>query len=317
MIEVGHQSVVRVRNITGAPLTKGKIVYINGESGNRPTVVTASWDGDPTSAATLGWVALDIADNQTGYVVTSGMLRNINTTAYSPGTQLYLSSSGNWTSTIPVSPKHEVRLGKTITQANNGTIYVDIMNGYELGELHDVLTNGTTNGDLVVRSGSLWINSKQLTGSYGLTGSLLVGGSVVVTGSINVSGSLNITGSLTADRVYLTGSLLGTAATASFITSSNVQGPHGMNSIFSSSYAITASHATSVRSFATTIGNGAATTFNVTHGLNTYDLHVTVYSGSGTRENIIPDVHRTDPNTVQILFTNPPGQDHYRVYISI
>jgi hypothetical protein len=96
-----------------------------------------------------------------------------------------------------------------------------------------------------------------------------------------------------------------------------VQGPHGMNSIFSSSYAITASYATSVRSFATTIGNGAATTFNVTHGLNTYDLHVTVYSGSGTRENIIPDVYRTDLNTVQILFTNPPGQDHYRVYISI
>lgn len=171
-IEVGHQSVVRARNTTGFDLTAGKVVYINGESGNRPTITTASWDGDPTSAATLGFVAQQINDNQTGYVVTNGMLRGINTNAFAPGTQLYLSSSGGYTSTVPVSPKHEVRLGKTITQATDGVIYVDIMNGYELGELHDVLINSSTNGDLLIKSGSLWINSKQLTGSYGLTGSL-------------------------------------------------------------------------------------------------------------------------------------------------
>ncbi len=57
---------------------------------------------------------------------------------------------------------------------NNGSIYVRIDNGYELGELHDVRDTTTTGsyGDLLVKSGSIWINSRQLTGSYDLTGSL-------------------------------------------------------------------------------------------------------------------------------------------------
>jgi hypothetical protein len=41
-IEVGHQNVVRARNTTGFDLAAGKVVYINGESGNRPTITTAS-----------------------------------------------------------------------------------------------------------------------------------------------------------------------------------------------------------------------------------------------------------------------------------
>jgi hypothetical protein len=125
-----------------------------------------------------------------------------------------LSSSGDYTSTIPTSPKHEVRLGKTITQANDGVIYVDIMNGYELGELHDVLFNSSTNGDLVVKSGSLWINSKQLTGSYGLTGSLT---------------ATSLTSSLfgTASWAYSASQ----ATTASYILSSNVYGPNGFDSV--------------------------------------------------------------------------------------
>jgi hypothetical protein len=186
-----------------------------------------------------------------------------------------------------------------------------------LSNLADVSIASPVYGDLLMYGTAAWNNTKQLSGSYGIIGNLNVTGSTTVTGSSIISGSLTVTGSLYANFAHLTGSLLGTAATASFVTSSNVLGPHSFNSVVSASHAVTASHATSVRSFATTIGNGAATTFNVTHGLNTYDLHVTVYSGSGTRENIIPDVHRTDPNTVQILFTNPPGQDHYRVYISI
>jgi hypothetical protein len=227
MIEVGHQTVVRVRNVTGGILTKGKIVYINGESGNRPTIVTASWDGDPTSASTLGWVAENISNSQTGYVVTNGMLRGINTNAYSPGTQLYLSSSGDYTSIIPISPKHEVRLGKVITQATQGTIYVDVMNGYEIGELHDVLITSQSSGDLIIWNSAsrVWVNTKQLTGSYSLTGSLNI-----------ISGGL-------------TGSVFGTSSWAGNATNA-----------ISSSYALTASYAANA-------GTGGATSTSASIGL--------------------------------------------------
>ena len=167
MIEVGQMMVVRGRNTNSHTLTKGMVVYMSGSSGNRPNFYTASWEDDRRSASTLGIVGQDIAPNQTGYVISMGTLRGINTNAYTPGTMLYLSSSGQFTSTIPVSPKHEVRLGKVVTQATQGILYVDIMNGYELEELHDVLIytgslkDAQTNngGSTLYRSGSLWTNN--------------------------------------------------------------------------------------------------------------------------------------------------------------
>ncbi len=191
-LEIGHQSVIRGRNVNSFTLTKGTVVYINGESGNRPIFATASWEGDPSSATTIGIIAQDINSSQTGYAVTDGLIRGINTNAFSPGTSLYLSSSGQYTNTPPLSPLHEVRLGKTITQATNGVIYIDIQNGYELGELHDVLITSASNGDLISwNSGSnVWKNTKQLTGSYGLTGSLEATGSLGITGSLSVLGGV-------------------------------------------------------------------------------------------------------------------------------
>ena len=223
MIEVGHQNVVRFRNTTGGVLAAGKVVYIVGESGNRPTVATASWTGDPTSAATLGFVAQAVNDSQTGYIITNGLLRGINTNAYAPGTQLYLSSSGDYTSTVPVSPLHEVRLGKTITQATNGIIYVDIMNGYEIGELHDVLITNASNGDLILwNSGSgVWNNTKVLSGSYGISGSLT---------------APSITGSLLGTASYAT-----TALTASYLSGYVSPFPYTGSAIISGSLTVTGS----------------------------------------------------------------------------
>ena len=209
MIEVGHQNVVRVYNDTGADIALGKVVRISGSQGNQPTIVTASWDDDQSSATTLGFTATLISGsggNRHGYVITNGLLRNVNTNGFTVGTQLYLSSSGDFTSTPPDAPLHEVRLGKVIvSNATTGVIYVDIMNGYELTELHDVKTNGVTNGDLLMYSSSLWINSKTLTGSYTLSGSLTTNDGVQVQ-------------SLTASFVSassITGSLFGTSSWAS------------------------------------------------------------------------------------------------------
>ena len=206
-LEIGHQSVIRGRNVNSFTITKGTVVYINGESGNRPTFATASWEGDPSSATTIGIVAQDINSSQTGYAVTDGLIRGINTTAFTPGTSLYLSSSGQYSSTPAISPLHEVRLGKTITQAVDGIIYVDIMNGYEIGELHDVLITSASTGDLIVFNSAsrVWQNTKQLTGSYAITGSLTATtftGSLLGTASFATSASRAITASF-ANTAFL------------------------------------------------------------------------------------------------------------------
>jgi hypothetical protein len=173
-IEVGHQNIVRVRNQTGTTILKGRAVFISGSSGNRPLIYTASWETDPTSAGTVGLVAADIGGSNSGYIISNGLIRDINTTAFTAGNVLYLSSSGQLSTTVPVAPLHGVRIGKVITSAASGIIHVDIDNGYEIGELHDVVDNSTntTHGALLVKSGSVWKDGYQLTGSYCLTGSL-------------------------------------------------------------------------------------------------------------------------------------------------
>lgn len=173
-IEVGHQNVIRVRNESGATISRGRAVYISGSSGNRPLIFTSSYEIDPTSAGTVGLTVADVSTSNNSYVISNGLLRDVNTTAFTAGAVLYLSSSGQLSTTVPVAPLHGVRMGKVITSAVSGTIHVDIDNGYEIGELHDIVDNttSTTYGSLLVKSGSVWKDGYQLTGSYGLTGSL-------------------------------------------------------------------------------------------------------------------------------------------------
>jgi hypothetical protein len=167
MIEVGAMTVIRGKNTNTYTLTKGMVVYINGEAGQRPTFTTASMITEALSARTMGIVASDITANNSGFVISNGVLRNINTTAYTANTELYLSSSGKFSNQIPVAPNHNVRVGKVLSSATNGSIYVYVMNGFELNELHDVLIytgslkDAATNngGSTLYRSSSVWTNN--------------------------------------------------------------------------------------------------------------------------------------------------------------
>ena len=206
-LQVGQEQLARVVNKTGTNLTEAgyQAVRVSGAQGGRLKVDLARGDNDGNSLDTLGLVTENIAVNQEGFVTISGLVRGINTTGnlqgetWADGDDIYVSPTtfGGVTNIPPTAPNHSVRLGYVVqSNASNGSIFVKVDNGYELGELHDVVDNSTTSsyGDLLVKSGSVWINSKQLTGSYGLTGSLIV--------TQNISAS------------SFTGSLLGTASFA-------------------------------------------------------------------------------------------------------
>lgn len=171
---IGQQQLARVYNAQGSQITKGQVVYVSGSQGNRIAVKLAAATGDDLSAGTLGFVYDNIGAGAEGYVIIAGPLSKVDTSAYTAGASIYLSSSaGQYTQTRPVAPIHEVRLGYIERVDNNvGSIYVKVDNGYEIDELHDVYVTSPLSGDLLVRSASLWINSKQLTGSYELIGSL-------------------------------------------------------------------------------------------------------------------------------------------------
>ena len=142
--------ITEVYNETGATLTKGTVVYINGGHGNLPTVAKALATSDATSAQTYGVVQSDIGNNNNGFVVVIGSLTDLDTQAYANGTQLYLSSTvaGAWTSTKQYAPAHLVYVAiVTRSHPTQGVVEVKIMNGFELDELHNVSAQTPSNND--------------------------------------------------------------------------------------------------------------------------------------------------------------------------
>jgi hypothetical protein len=152
-----------IRNTTGATLTKGTIVYISGATGNKPTVSKALATGDSTSAQTFGMCQTDISNNSNGNVVVIGDITGLDTSAFTEGAQLYLSSTtaGTYTTTKQLAPAHLVYIGVvTRSHPTQGQIEVKIQNGYELDEIHDVAISSLANnqGLFYESATDLWKN---------------------------------------------------------------------------------------------------------------------------------------------------------------
>ena len=161
--KLGVDSHVQVYNQTGSTIAKRKVVRQSGSSGTRLKVDLALADGDPNSATTIGITAESISNNSSGFIITAGLLTGVDTIAFTEGDVLWLSSSssGDITNVRPTQPNHGVRLGYCIkSSAGAGIIYVDILNGFELEELHDVLLSSPVDNSFLVyeSSSSLWKN---------------------------------------------------------------------------------------------------------------------------------------------------------------
>lgn len=164
----------RVVNKTTQNLLKAnyQAVKVQSAQGQRLAVNFAQANNDNNSADTIGIVAENINNNQEGFVITVGLIQNINTTGnlqgetWSDGDVIYLSptTAGSLTNVKPNgSTGHIVVVGYIeYAHQNNGKIYVKIMNGWELDELHNVYINQGTlaNNDALIYESStqLWKN---------------------------------------------------------------------------------------------------------------------------------------------------------------
>ncbi len=164
-IQLGQEQASLIYNGTGATLTKGQVVYINGAQGQRPSVALANNSSDATSASTFGIVAETIANGAEGFVVTLGYIKGIDTSAFSQGAALWLgSTAGTVTTTKPIAPNHIVLVGYCVSShATSGKIFVKVQNGYELDEIHDVLISNKTDNDVLIYNSTtdVWQNKAQ------------------------------------------------------------------------------------------------------------------------------------------------------------
>ena len=124
-IQVGQESVVRVRNASGGTINNGKIVYISGSVDSSPEIFLADANVLSTVERTIGMATHDILNNSFGYITTFGLVRDLNTIGFPEGTKLYLGSSGNFTPST--SSLYNVQVGYSVREHNTqGTILVNI-----------------------------------------------------------------------------------------------------------------------------------------------------------------------------------------------
>ena len=174
-VELGQTAVALSYNAELTTLNKGEIVYLYGAQGQRPAVKRAYNISDDTSATTFGIVAESIAAGQTGFIITKGIIQNINTNSYNEGDILWLDSTpGQVTNTKIYAPYNSVFIGVVLKKSSSaGRIFVNIQNGYEMEELHNVYAQSPSNNDILVytSASTMWVAKNLATAITAVDGS--------------------------------------------------------------------------------------------------------------------------------------------------
>jgi hypothetical protein len=190
----------------------------------------------------------------------------------------------------------------------------DMDNGTEFPSAYVFVEQGTVNAD----TGWVCTNNAPVTlGSTNITwtqfsgaGTYTANNGVLLTGSVfsfaPESGKGLETGA--------SGAAIKLATTSGLnITSDLAVGAGNGISVLTNTVAIDS--AVVVSKYAVSVGDGAATSYTITHNLGTRDIQVTVYDNSSPYAEVICDVQHSTTNTATLLFSVAPTSDQYRVVI--
>jgi hypothetical protein len=191
-LNVGEEQWIRVINKTGTTISNGTPVTVSGSQGNRPKAILAQSHNNASEHKDFDIVGVateNILDNEEGIVTTLGIVRSIDTSNWSTGDTLYVSSSaGQITNVRPSFPYDVIKIGVSLNSTNNGSILV-------LPE--DAIHANDISGDGQLFVTASWATSS-ISSSYSSTASY-VNGYVPYTGS---TGRVDLTPySITASNI--------------------------------------------------------------------------------------------------------------------
>ena len=70
-----------------------------------------------------------------------------------------------------------------------------------------------------------------------------------------------------------------------------------------------------IKKYSTSIGDGSATSYTITHSLNTRDVIIRVFPNSGNYDDVEVDVYRPSTTTATLVFATAPASNAYRVVV--
>lgn len=126
--QIGQETYARVGNTTGVTIPNGTVVGFVGAADHALLVAPYLADGMQPTLYILGIMTHDLPDSgQRGYCTTWGFVREVNTSAFSPGDILYASPTvaGGLTNIKPFAPNNVIPVATCITSdATFGILFV-------------------------------------------------------------------------------------------------------------------------------------------------------------------------------------------------
>lgn len=225
------------------------------------------------------------------------------------------------------------------TSTNVQFVWDETGDRWDFGATYDVRANAFI-GDLEgnADSATVWANARTITVDGDVSGSVSIDGSADVTLSVTVDGvqansvalGTDTTGNYVA-TVTTSGALNGSASSEGAALALSVDtattGQQGVVELATNAETITGTdtgravtpagveaHHDS-KNHAEDVGDGSATSYAITHSLETLDVIVQVYEKS-SGATVFTDVERTDADTVTLIFASAPAANAYRVLVT-
>ena len=172
------------KNDTGVTITKGSVVYIDGVSGNTPTVALADAN-DAAKMPAFGLAYADLAAAATGSIITFGDITNVDTDGFVLDNPLYVSTTpGVLTQTKPAGETSLIQNIGLVTRVQQSSGRIKVTGA---GRSND--TPNLDDGNIFIGNASNQVTTAALSTLTGVTS--ITGGSLIdvdqATGVVEVS----------------------------------------------------------------------------------------------------------------------------------
>lgn len=293
---------------------------------------------DPSSGQTAGWIIYNTTSNQlkvydgSAWTNVGGDITGVNITAGTGLSGTVNTTSGQHTQTIDLADT-AVTAGAYGSATSIPTFTVDAQGRLTAAGSASITTILTVDGDSTTEDVALATDDLKIIGTaneietavtksgtdvsltIGLPSDVTIGNDLTVLGDLQVTGTTttnNVETVSTSNGVIFEGNvadanevtlLAGTVTADRTITLPDATGTVALTSDITG------------RTYATSIGDGSATSYTVTHNLGSQDVIVQLYDVSSL-DTVFADVVRTSTSVVTIDFSSAPTANDIRVLVT-